>query len=103
VIIWGYSLPATDLKARELLRISLLRRDSNVNVCVIDPSGESRDRWRGMFLRRRFWHCESIEQFFDLLEQRRSYRPEFWPPFTELTSCLGLLTERAQERPVARG
>jgi hypothetical protein len=36
VIVWGYSLPPTDIKAQQLFSITLERRD--LKLCVIDPS-----------------------------------------------------------------
>lgn len=71
LIIWGYSLPLTDLKARELLQLSLLSELSALkHVCVIDLSKDVRDRWRSTFLRQQFWQYETIEEFFEALEHR---------------------------------
>ena len=67
LIVWGYSLPVTDLKARELLRIGL-RPDSDraalKEVCIIDPNPETRRRWRQIFLKQMFWSYEGIDEFF---------------------------------------
>lgn len=63
LIIWGYSLPLTDLKARELLRITLGGGDELREVCVIDPSKRVRDKWRSEFVRQKFWHYSDIEEF----------------------------------------
>jgi hypothetical protein len=80
LIIWGYSLPLTDLKARELLRITLLSGQSALrHVCVIDPSKEVRERWRSTFLRQQFWQYESIEDFFQALERRLAPVTSFAP------------------------
>lgn len=66
LIVWGYSLPLTDLKALELLKLSLGRAPSAVgDVCVIDPSGTVRTRWRAMFPHSRFWPYDSISEFFE--------------------------------------
>lgn len=62
LIVCGYSLPQTDLKALELLKLSLGRGPLE-DVCVIDPSGDVRTRWRAMFPRQKFWPYESIEEF----------------------------------------
>ncbi len=62
LIVWGYSLPLTDLKALELMKLSL-GRGCLEDVCVIDPSGEIRTRWRAMFPRQRFWPYENVEEF----------------------------------------
>lgn len=64
LIVWGYSLPQTDLKALELVKLSL-GTGCLADVCVIDPSGEVRTRWRAMFPRQRFWPYEKIDEFFD--------------------------------------
>jgi hypothetical protein len=64
LVIWGYSLPLTDLKAQALLRICTAPGHSKLaNVCVIDPSKETRNRWRALFLKQRFWQYENIVQF----------------------------------------
>ena len=70
LIVWGYSLPQTDLKALELLKLSL-GTGCLEDVCVIDPAGDVRTRWRAMFPRQRFWPYEKIEEFFD-------HRPDWW-------------------------
>ena len=64
LIVWGYSLPLTDLKALELLKLSL-GTGCLEDVCVVDPSGAVRTRWRAMFLRHRFWPYETIEELFE--------------------------------------
>jgi len=64
LIIWGYSLPLTDLKAYELFRLSLLSHDSPLeDICIIDPSKDVRTRWRSLFLRQKFWPYENIKSF----------------------------------------
>jgi len=70
LIVWGYSLPQTDLKALELVKLSL-GTGCLEDVCVIDPSVDVRTRWRTMFPRKRFWPYEQIEEFFD-------HRPDWW-------------------------
>lgn len=66
LIIWGYSLPLTDLKAQALVKICLTPADSILkNVCVIDPNRETRTRWRTLFLRQKFWQYEKIEDFLE--------------------------------------
>lgn len=65
LIIWGYSLPLTDLKALELFRMTLGSEGSPLKyVCVIDPSEKVRAKWREMFVRQRFWQRRSIVEFF---------------------------------------
>jgi len=64
LIIWGYSLPATDLKARELLSLAFGREGANLRrVVVIDPSKETQERWRRMFLRQAFFRYQSFKEF----------------------------------------
>ena len=64
LIIWGYSLPLTDLKALELFRLSLLSTEPMLeDICVIDPSRDVRLRWRSMFLRQKFWPYDSVLEF----------------------------------------
>jgi len=66
LIVWGYSLPLTDLKALELLKLSLgPGRSCLEDVCIIDPSVAVRTRWRVMFPGQRFWPYEGIEEFLD--------------------------------------
>jgi len=58
LLIWGYSLPPTDFKSRELFRLAA----SSSRLCevtVIDPSSVVRDRWREIFVRQRFRHYPS--------------------------------------------
>lgn len=72
LLVWGYSLPATDLKVRELLDIGLTPRERGgcsklssglKHLCVIDPNNETADRWRRLFLHAQFWRYRSIEEF----------------------------------------
>ena len=64
LIVWGYLLPTTDLKARELLRLAFEAPEAKLRkVTVIDPSRETQDRWRRMFLSRQFWRFDSYEEF----------------------------------------
>lgn len=72
LIVWGYSLPLSDLKAKELLRLTVQRSSSLSNVCVIDPSKETRDRWRAMFVNQHFWPFAGIEDFFTFLERHNA-------------------------------
>lgn len=75
LIVWGYSLPRTDLKTQELVRLSMSRSGSLLrDVCVIDPSAEVRTRWRGIFADKKFWQYTSIAEF-------REDPPNWWPGF----------------------
>ena len=64
LIVWGYSLPRTDLKALELVKLSL-GTGCLEHVCVIDPSVEVRTRWRSMFPRHKFWPYQNIQEFLE--------------------------------------
>jgi hypothetical protein len=64
LIVWGYSLPLTDLKAFQLLNLSFISERSCLEeVCVIDPSANVRNRWRAMFPAQRFWPYERVQEF----------------------------------------
>jgi SIR2-like protein len=64
LLIWGYSLPQTDLKALELVSASLCSDKSILEeVCVVDPSPGTRSRWRSIFFRQKFWPFGKIEEF----------------------------------------
>ncbi|HLI30668.1 MAG TPA: hypothetical protein VKV79_06175 [Terriglobia bacterium] len=68
LIVWGYSLPTTDLKARALLKLACLGDDAKLKkVAIIDPSRETRDRWRSMFIKQQFWGFSDFENFHDFL------------------------------------
>lgn len=60
LVIWGYSLPKTDLKAYQLFKLARLEQ---INLCVVDPSSETKDRWRKLFLTSKFWEYSRIEDF----------------------------------------
>jgi hypothetical protein len=62
LVIWGYSLPKTDLKAFQLFNLARL---TGVNLCVIDPSSETKDRWRKLFMTSKFWEYSRIEDFLE--------------------------------------
>lgn len=61
VIVWGYSLPPTDVKAYLLFTLGLANR--RINLCVIDPKPETRERWRNLFQLGRYWQFESVGDF----------------------------------------
>jgi hypothetical protein len=71
VIVWGFSLQPTDVKARELFTISIPNGGEGRCVCVIDPSQVSRDRWRELLPNAQYWEYESFQAF-----QSRS--PNWW-------------------------
>jgi len=66
LVIGGYSLPTTDLKARELLTLAFSKQEAKLRkVIVVDPSKESQERWRRMFLRKPFFWFPSLEKFWN--------------------------------------
>ena len=62
VLVWGYSLPPTDIKAYVLFDLGLSERE--MNLCVVDPSPETRARWRNFFPKARYWEYELIDRLF---------------------------------------
>jgi SIR2-like domain len=71
IVVWGFSLPATDVKARELFMISIPDGGANRRLCVVDPSQATRDRWRELLPNAQYWEYESIKAF-------RSATPAWW-------------------------
>ncbi len=71
LFVWGYSLPLTDVKARELLHISIPVDGAKVKLCVVDPCKDTRYRWRGLFRNAQFWEYGTIGDFFE-------YPPPWW-------------------------
>jgi len=63
IIVWGFSLPTTDVKARELFTISIPEGGTNRRLCVIDPSQATRDRWRELLPNAQYWEHENIKSF----------------------------------------
>lgn len=65
LLIWGYSLPLTDLKARALIDLCLRNQDHGaLRVCVVDHSEEVLDRWHDLFAGCEFWPFRDIKEFF---------------------------------------
>jgi hypothetical protein len=58
VIVWGYSLPTTDIKVRQLFRLAI--GDLCFCLCVIDPSWHARKRWRVLFPKAKFFGHRTI-------------------------------------------
>lgn len=65
VIVWGYSLPPTDIKAEHLFSLSL-GSNKNLKFCVIDPAAATRERWRKLLPDASYWEYQDIEQFLKL-------------------------------------
>ncbi len=70
IIVWGYSLPPTDIKAQHLFSLSLGSK-KNLKFCIIDPAAETRERWRQLLRDATYWEYDNIKQFF-------SQRPKWW-------------------------
>jgi hypothetical protein len=64
-------LPTTDLKARELMRLAFRPGARLRKVAVIDPSTETQDRWRGMFLDKQFWRFRNYDEFQEFLRRQQ--------------------------------
>jgi hypothetical protein len=62
VIVWGYSLPTTDIKAQQLFRLSL--GDRPFRLYVIDPSLRTRSRWRHLFPNAQYLGHKTVRGFF---------------------------------------
>lgn len=71
LLVWGYSLPSTDVKTRELFSLGFSDGGSPLRLCVIDPSGDTRRRWRDLLPNARYWEYDSIQSFFQ-------YPPTWW-------------------------
>jgi hypothetical protein len=61
LIVWGYSLPSTDIKASSLFTLTLASRA--IDLCVIDPSHAARERWRRLLPKARYWEYDGIRDF----------------------------------------
>jgi hypothetical protein len=69
VVVWGYSMPPTDVKAYLLFTLGLSGRP--LNLCVIDPKDETRERWRNLFHDSKYWEYKSADKFL-------KYRPSWF-------------------------
>lgn len=76
LVVWGYSLPQTDVKAQHLFSMAL--SDQTINLCVIDPSASTRDRWRAVLPKARYWEYGGIGDFID--------QPPRWLPVKKKTA-----------------
>jgi hypothetical protein len=74
LIVWGYSLPTTDVKARQLFTLAQDKQKS-VRLCVIDPATSTRDRWRELYPEAQYWEYKTIEEFLH-------HQPSWWPRTT---------------------
>lgn len=71
LLVWGFSLPLTDIKARELFEVSISDGGADRDLVVIDPSQSTRDRWRELLPSCRYWEYENFKAF-------RSTPPAWW-------------------------
>jgi len=72
LLVWGYSLPTTDVKTRHLFSLGIDRaRVKPLQLCVIDPSADTQKRWREIYPTAHYWKYDSFEKFF-------SHQPEWW-------------------------
>jgi hypothetical protein len=71
IVVWGFSLPVTDVKARELFTISIPDGGTTKRLCVIDPSRETRDRWRELLPNAQYWEYDNVTTF-------KSTPPGWW-------------------------
>jgi hypothetical protein len=65
IIVWGYSLPPTDIKARELFSLAVRERGESTKLCVIDPSEATRQRWRELYPLAQYWPYGSVQEFLE--------------------------------------
>jgi len=70
VIVWGYSLPHTDIKSERFFDLALKSGEA-VHLCVIDPSNSTKDRWRETLPMASWYSYDSFEKF-------ESDPPEWW-------------------------
>jgi SIR2-like protein len=63
IVVWGFSMATTDVKARELFTISVPDGGANRRLCVIDPSQATRDRWRELLPYAQYWEYDNIKGF----------------------------------------
>lgn len=62
VVVWGYSLGETDIKASQLFSLTLGSKQQ-FNLCVIDPAAATRSRWRELFPNALYWEFSDIKDF----------------------------------------
>ncbi len=69
LVVWGYSLPQTDIKSQQLFTLGLGGR--RFRLCVIDPSAQTCDRWREMFPEALYWEYANVRSFL-------RHPPKWW-------------------------
>ena len=68
LIVWGYSLPMTDVKAQQLFALTLKKL---VRLCVIDPSRATHERWREIVPDALYWEFSDVKDFL-------GHSPSWW-------------------------
>jgi hypothetical protein len=63
VVVCGYSLAPTDVKAQQLFSLGL--GNKRFKLCVVDPSSETKQRWRSLFPDAQYWEYASIGGFLN--------------------------------------
>jgi hypothetical protein len=62
LVVWGYSLPTTDLKAEAVFQRAFGSTE-DLALAVIDPCAATHDRWKSIAPYASYWTYESAEQF----------------------------------------
>jgi hypothetical protein len=68
LLVWGYSLPTTDVKAQQLFKLALGRLE---RLCVIDLARATRERWRELLPDAPYWEYDTAKDFL-------KYPPPWW-------------------------
>jgi hypothetical protein len=68
LLVWGYSLPTTDVKAQQLFALALENLD---HLCVIDIARATRERWRELLPDPHYWEYDTAQSFL-------SHPPSWW-------------------------
>jgi hypothetical protein len=71
LLIWGYSLPITDVKTRHLFSLAFENRSNPLRLCVIDPSSDTQKRWRELLPDAEYWKYSSFFEF-------ENHPPQWW-------------------------
>lgn len=61
LIVWGYSLPTTDVRTELLFELGVGKR--SIDLCLIDPSEQTRARWRALIPAARLWQYGHIREY----------------------------------------
>lgn len=62
LLVWGYSLPTTDIKTQYLFKLAK-ESEALEHLCVIDPSENTQRRWRELFPKAKYRQFRSFEEF----------------------------------------